>query len=377
MRIRPLAAVLSLVFLSVGATLVAWHTNSRQAERASLPGAPPTPLISPEEVSGYVGSAACGGCHPDEHRTHLLTTHARTLARIDDSPVKAAFASEQTLYDPIRRATYGFALKDGTATSRVEVAGDGSPVEVSADYAVGSGKIGVTFLSERDGRFSELRASHYHSGWGWTPGQQRPDPRRPAWGKPLEDRTAAACFLCHSTAVSHDGARLLPEPSLFNIGCERCHGPGREHVRAVEAGKAPGPIYGLKNLSAGMVQKLCDACHGPPVPMTERELAAFADLPRFAAPGLALSKCFKQGDGKLSCVSCHDPHAQPSRDPGAYERVCLGCHKPATPAATTCPVNPQDDCITCHMPKLPVDFPVPLAFRTHWIKPYPRSKTAK
>ena len=80
---------------------------------------------------------------------------------------------------------------------------------------------------------------------------------------------------------------------------------------------------------------------------------------RFQPFGLAESQCFKNSKDTLSCVTCHDSHANVSTDQKAYEAVCLSCHttvvahRPA-PMRTTliklCPVNQKDNCIRCHMP---------------------------
>lgn len=67
------------------------------------------------------------------------------------------------------------------------------------------------------------------------------------------------------------------------------------------------------------------------------------------------SRCFRESDGKLSCLTCHDPHVQPRGDVSAYFRPkCLTCHNEQScklPLGTRQQQTPADDCIGCHMPK--------------------------
>jgi tetratricopeptide (TPR) repeat protein len=69
------------------------------------------------------------------------------------------------------------------------------------------------------------------------------------------------------------------------------------------------------------------------------------------------SRCFRASQGRLGCISCHDPHVLPNpEEKAAYFRTrCLECH-----AERGCSLPPEvriqkkgvDDCIGCHMPRL-------------------------
>lgn len=370
MRVRP--QLLGFVAaLGLGAVTLAACRHSASPSQVGLAGIPPLPLISTGERARFVGSAACAGCHARESELHAHTSHARTAPSLEQGRARDAFRTTQTLADPLLAATYSYAEPAGKPQIRIKPAGK-AEVTLTPRYAFGSGRIGITFLAERGGGFLEARTSYYPDGrWHWTPGQQHPDPHRDPAGRALDFNTAAACFLCHSTAVVRDGERLRPEDSILNVGCERCHGPGAAHIAAVKSGRTPGPIYSLRGLSAGQVQQLCAGCHAAPEQLPDAQMQLHPNLPRFAGATLALSRCYREGNGGLSCLSCHNPHDRPSSNLASYEPVCLRCHTAGKAGQKACPVNATSGCVGCHMPKRPVTFPVPAAFRTHWIKPYP------
>src|SRR5262249_38383210 len=68
------------------------------------------------------------------------------------------------------------------------------------------------------------------------------------------------------------------------------------------------------------------------------------------------SKCFRASNGKLGCISCHDPHLFPRADEKLtiYRNACLQCHQEAS---CRVPVKERqgqngDSCAAGHMPRL-------------------------
>ena len=86
---------------------------------------------------------------------------------------------------------------------------------------------------------------HYHtaggSGWGRTSGDVgHSDPRENIRGQPIDVRDGVVrCLYCHVTR-SRDfrdpppEGRPRPGGRRPGIGCERCHGPGGNHVAAIK-----------------------------------------------------------------------------------------------------------------------------------------------
>jgi hypothetical protein len=69
------------------------------------------------------------------------------------------------------------------------------------------------------------------------------------------------------------------------------------------------------------------------------------------------SKCWGNGDPRITCVACHDPHEPLSEAAESYDQKCLACHV-ATPGTkptkdhpgAACSVGAKN-CSSCHMPK--------------------------
>jgi hypothetical protein len=69
-----------------------------------------------------------------------------------------------------------------------------------------------------------------------------------------------------------------------------------------------------------------------------------------------LSECYLKSGGRLTCITCHDPHRQPTAQeaPASYRGKCMTCHteKSCTlPLAVRLAKSPPNDCAGCHMPK--------------------------
>lgn len=343
-------------------------------------GVPPMPIGAAEGTLRYVGNAACAECHPNEAREHAESHHAHTLAEMAVSDVHRYFDSQQTLHDRALGITYSVGRRDGQPILRVLRPADGATEELAPQWVVGSGRFGHTFLLEKGGRYMESRISYYPpiGGWSWTPGQQQQIPFRAPMGNVMPEGDTLACFACHSTYVvreeGKDGAgRIRADLSLFNVGCERCHGPGREHVESVRAGRGIGPLYTFREAGAATMMRLCGECHRGPEAVPAEELATHPDLPRFAGTALAASACYQKSAGRLTCITCHSPHARVSTDLAAYDRGCNACHDGKTPAKPACPVNPRKGCVNCHMPAESLGEPKALKFRNHWIRILPQS----
>ncbi len=256
---------------------------------------------------------------------------------------------------------YEIATRDGRSVYTVKK--DDRSRSVTLGWAFGAGKVGQTYVYEKDGRYHESRASYFDAtgGLGFTPRRALETPREleEALGRPIPDAEARRCFGCHTTAATTGGqfdvARLVP-----GVTCEACHGPGAGHLAAVEQGRladVKASVATPRRTDPAASVDFCGACHATWWDVTlagEKGIAALRSQPF----RLQSSACWGEGDARLTCVACHDPHRPLERGALGYDRRCLDCHEPGGAAPVgrrlrVCKVAKQG-CTDCHMPKYEV-----------------------
>ncbi len=339
----------------------------------------------------YVGPKVCAKCHPGEYALFTGSGHALTMRMASERRLSDQLAG-RTVADPERpNVRWGY-TKRKQAEFLIERQEAGEIERFVVDYALGSGHHATTFVTVLDldpPRILEHRLTYYTSAGTLevTPGQAagREMPGTTPAGRKLSARETLKCLGCHATQLSaHPVVELDPRSMIPNVTCERCHGPGRAHVEAARGGAGAEDLampMGLERWTVQSQLELCGNCHRHPSRVPPAQLNANDPvLARFQPIGLSQSRCFSESKGKLSCISCHDPHARSSSDPKSYERVCLSCHempRKATTAETghamshlaansVCPVSPSRGCVACHMPG--VDSGQHVLFTDHWIR---------
>ena len=202
--------------------------------------------------------------------------------------------------------------------------------------------------------------------------------------------TGPLCDGCHSVNYSVQTKQVTE----WNVGCERCHGPGSEHVRQPAATNIINPA----KLDFTRANDTCIQCHSQGQPLTNPILGRYYDWPVGFHQGGNLQDYWKLEEHKLgdanfthfpngtahknrmqgndfvqsvmyrrgvTCFSCHDVHGtsnnadtiKPARD------LCITCHNAGSPNG---PHNvatmeqhthhkagsPGGDCVACHMPQI-------------------------
>lgn len=371
-------AVLIGGFVLLAAGVLAWWAGLPDREPAAklttnAPGKAGSPALH------YVGSKACGECHPGEYAHHSRSGHARTL-RPAAARSLARRLDGRSVDDPeVPGVVWRYALRDGQLTA--ERSESGRAERFFLEYAFGSGRHATTFVSlldrgSRHPRAFEHRLSVFaHSDApGLTPGQSL---RGHASGNTPGGRVHTAddtlkCFGCHTTTTSDRGPEELDVGAMIpNVSCERCHGPGRAHVEAARHGAESEqlalPLGPGRETAAEQIER-CGACHR--LPEMVRPGSIRTDNPvlvRHQTVGLVQSACYTRSQDALRCTTCHDPHARVSTDRPAYEATCLSCHR--SPSQAVCPVSPRSGCLDCHMPRRDVARGMMMA--DHWIRVIP------
>jgi hypothetical protein len=187
---------------------------------------------------------------------------------------------------------------------------------------------------------------------------------------------------------------------VVGITCEKCHGPGGEHVlhfnsKTTDTRSAPA-ILNPARFSRDREVDLCAWCHaGHGVPLLPtfsyipgERLDKYVELPQPEPDApidvhgsqvelLKKSRCFQSST--MTCLTCHDVHTT-QRDLAAFSEHCLHCHKVGSHPKIGQQI--ANHCIDCHMPKQRTSLivfnwngrKVSPEVRNHWIKIYPEAR---
>ena len=303
--------------------------------------------------SGLAGPAECGKCHAAQYDKQIRSRHARALRPIRESIWAAPGGG-------VTDRAFAISYQPQAESVDVLVSGPSGAISAALTWAFGAGAQGLTPVGIENGRYFEHRFSYYSrpNRLARTFGHPaRPETAASELGVPQDTKTIFECFNCHSTGAIPGGAAPDLSEMIPGVTCERCHGPGQAHVSAAQTGASADAIrrsiVNPKRFSAKAQIEMCGQCHRLPPPNAYPEPEVEDPITvRFAPMGLMASRCFTKS-GKLSCMSCHDPHddAKPRSDLAAYAGRCLGCHdsRPAL-VASKCSRAVSRDCVSCHMP---------------------------
>lgn len=332
-----------------------------------------TPNLKAENsllAEGFVGNAACAGCHEPEFKQHRLTRHDLTLQPTTEEAL-GKLVPEAGI---VPLAGYSISQSEkGLVLSRIHPKIE----ELSLDYVLGSGKTGMTYVSlQKDNTLLEAKASYFplKKLWEITPGQELVLSGDTKFGRLVTTDEARKCLGCHVSAVPKDSLNIPRQ--LMGVGCEGCHGAGKDHIAAVKSGNTSDlKMQRLGDLSPTELNEACGKCHRSAKNMDTTSPDA-QQTHRFQAYALSISKCRTPKGEPLSCLSCHNPHTNSETSIVHYTNVCSGCHSPSKPSSqstsqkqTVCPVNPTKNCTECHMRPRPA-FPLlnfPSTMRDHLI----------
>ena len=337
----------------------AWAQLSTEDHLAD-PGFWPTKEQSSRD--GFVGPEACARCHGDKVAAAKATPMAGTLMLASTAAILHRHPDVGFDFQK-----YKYQIKTDGKGSVYSVGDEKDRLAYPLTWAFGTGRVAQSYLFKKeDGGFYESRASYFVSlgTIDFTPARALTSPvsLEEAMYRPVGQTEVERCFACHATASTiagkFDEQHLIP-----GVTCEACHGPGANHVKAMDARMAGDQeatktaIFNGARLSPGDAVDACGACHGS---FWDVKLSGVKGVStaRSAPYRLVTSKCWGKGDARLTCSACHDPHQQLETRAAAYDSRCLSCHVNVVGAAVTatrpgkaCPVA-RKDCTSCHMPKV-------------------------
>jgi hypothetical protein len=359
---------LTLVILLGAATFFLASSNHVEAQPEANPNA------------DYVGNEACAKCHADIYKTYLQTPMANSSGLVNEDKLQAALSDTQFVH-PASSVKYH--INKNGADTFIEYERQGTfQGRRKLDFFIGSGNHGRSFLSAVEGFLYQSPVSYYAKDrkWEMSPGYETMDTMK------LGRAIRKGCLECHASRLQPVGGtenQYAAQPFLDRgISCERCHGPGEQHIKLMKAGSKTTGIVNPSKLAALNRDSVCAQCHLSGEARIEkpgRSLLTFR-------PGDALSdhvlsflstsnssaelkatghvekfwqsKCKQSSGEKLSCTTCHNPHeTQPKAKAAAYfNPKCATCHQDnACKEDLKLRTTANNNCIGCHMPKSPTE----------------------
>jgi predicted CXXCH cytochrome family protein len=320
----------------------------------------------PPAAHRYAGSTACKTCHPQIYERWGKTRMANVVRDPKEHP--DAILPDLSKPDPLVTFTkddISFVYGSKWKQRYFKKVGD--------DYFVLPAQWDVTN--------QVWRPYFVKNGTDWWAALYPPDNmRRP---------TGPLCDGCHS--VNYDiGKNTVAE---WNVGCEKCHGPGSEHV----AHPSRSNIVNPARLDAVQANDTCIQCHSQGQPRQNPIEGKYYDWPVGFHVGEKLQDYWRLEDHKLGettftnfadgtahknrmqgndfvqslmykrgvkCSSCHDVHGTDNEalliKPASV--MCLECHGPGSPNGPYVSASEEhthhkagsagSECVACHMPKI-------------------------
>ena len=357
-------------------------------------------------AAGYVDTATCRSCHHRIYDEYQKTTMGRAFYLPDPEKMVEDWSENNSYYHEPSQRQYEMTRRgDKFYVRRYQFDAQGRRIhhlEKQITHVMGSGARARSYIHQTpNGRMVELPISWYaqENSWGMAPGYDKPD--HAGFTRIITNR----CMFCHNgypfSAMKADRPGWDHDPSFIGeipmgIDCQRCHGPGEEHIREAynptSLERVRKTITNPARLGAERQLDICMQCHletpfrtpksvlrfgrsfysyRPGEPLSDyivhfdyEEGAGHEDdfLIVSAAYRLRKSACFQQSS-KMTCTTCHDPHESlpPSERAAHYRQVCLGCHEDESHFQSA-------DCTECHMPARRTKDVVRVVMTDHFIQ---------
>jgi hypothetical protein len=322
-----------------------------------------------------VGDNACSACHEAKVHSFHQTAHSKTTSLPSADTIHGRFSPGN---DTLRTVNPNLVFvmeaneKGYFQTAHMKT----SPKEELSrseriDVVVGSGRKGQTYLFWDGDQLFQLPVSYWTDMDGWVNSPGYIDGAAD-FERPIVPR----CLECHSSSFENRPPpenRYNPTSLVLGVSCEKCHGPGSEHVARFSSASPPrspadDAIVNPARLSRARQLEVCALCHNGAGESLAPALSyvpgdnlsqyiAFArwdpkvrvDVHARQVPLLEASRCFRSSK-TMTCITCHDVHT-PQRDTASFASRCLTCHQVESCRKFPAMGHAIDTrCIDCHMP---------------------------
>jgi len=345
-----------------------------------------------------IGDEKCLVCH-EKQKSYLSTAHHFTSRPATKDSIAGKFEEGKNI---VKTAEPDLQYRMEAKTDglfQTAVIENTAMISARFDLVIGSGRKGQTYLYwDKSDQLYQLPVSFWTELGTWvsSPGY---DDRVVNFTRPVLPR----CLECHASSFeelrdSNTVNHYNRSSYVLGISCEKCHGPGQEHV-SLQNDKTRKPsdqsIVNTARLSRERQIGLCALCHGG-LGMAKAPAFSYTagkdleDYLHLQDPGpneavdvhgnqvalLKRSRCYQASS--MTCSTCHDVHVR-QRDPATFAGRCLTCHK-----IQSCGLFRKSGdriagkCVDCHMPNQTTNVIVSThdgvrispQVRTHWIKVY-------
>jgi len=395
-KINRSSLIISSIILSIFLLTKCISNNGAPEEKLGIKNA---------DGKEFAGSLACAKCHQDIYSSHVHTAHYLTSRPAVEQYIKGSFELGNNSYAFSPYVSVVMEKRD-SSFYQVKYVNGMPQIYERFDVVFGSGKNGQTYAYWSGNRLFQLPIFYFsaRNEWANSPGY----PGEVIFGRPITSR----CFECHSTYVQKV-SDAITEPEeydhnqiIFGVDCERCHGPGEEHMEfQTQNSKETKAKYIINpaNLSREQNLNLCALCHGGKMTKSKPSFSfqpgdtlsnyflidtaginvADIDVHGNQYGLLAASKCFKMSE--MTCTTCHNSHENETGKLELFSQRCMTCHN--TDHKNFCKMEGvlgdaiKANCIDCHMPvqsskaivflEQGSKIPVTASMRSHFIKIYP------
>jgi len=332
-----------------------------------------TSYLNHNDTIKYVGKEQCRMCHAEIYDSYIQTGMGKSLHYATKEHSALANSDMQLVHDHIRNLFYEpFFKNDSLYIKEFRLKGrDTTHLLIKkVNYKIGSGQHTNSHLFEINGYVHQMPYTYYTQDEiaDLPPGFEDGGNSR------FSREIGLECMSCHNAHSNHEEESLNKYSQIpQGIDCERCHGPGEEHVKRKLAGEIIDTSkyidYSIVNpakLALDLQFDVCQRCHlqGTSILAPGKSFESFKPgmhledvmdtyLPRYEddhsfimashADRLKQSSCFKNSE--ITCISCHNPHKSVTTLKTDYfDNKCMQCHN-------ICEDEQTQDCASCHMPK--------------------------
>lgn len=363
------------------------------------------PQHVPSSDADFVGAEACAMCHEEIARSYAGTNKSRSVSRFVAATAPERLPGEPVYNEPTDLHYEAFARGDTLFQREFRLDQEGRLVhEVvhPAAYVIGSGAATRSYLMRVNGYVTEMPLTWYaeREQWDMSPGYEEANDR-------FSRKINLECVTCHTDVREFSRYAQNHYPELpTGIGCERCHGPGGDHVALRSAGGGPAAgAYDSTIVHPGRISRdaqlsICQQCHLAGVTVFREGEGAttfrpgrslhtnrtvFVPEQQLTDPDwvgidshplrLARSACYQATE--MTCTTCHAPHtAGEALSRASYNESCVGCHQGTERAQPFCSRSDaatdaeaaSGDCVGCHMSRTGTSDVPHVRFTDHWIR---------